>query len=337
MASRADILAAIERAHDGNANKIARALREAFEAIRDALSLSELEALLRERPGQVVRLIDTLPIENLLATAEAQIAAAAFAGAELTATMQPAVRNATGQAVNFVFNVANPRVAPYAARISGQRVREVSEGVRAVVRDIVRTEVPQGINPRDTARRIRESIGLTARQERAVTNFRRMLEEGDAAVLDRALRDKRFDSSIRRALAGDKDLTPAQIDKMVDRYRARYIKYRSEVIGRTEAIRALSGGSDEYIRSQVDAGVIDARQVRREWVPTRDGRTREAHIAIPRMNPEGVGLDEPFASPLGPIRFPADPLTDPANSIQCRCSVFVRVLSPELVGLESAA
>jgi len=337
MASRADILAAIERAHDGNARKIARAILDAFESIRQSLSLSELEELLRERPGQVVRLIDSLPIENLLAPAAAAIAAAAFVGAELTASLQAPVRNPQGQAVNFVFNVANPRVGPYAERISARRVREVSEGVRAVVRDIVRTEVPQGINPRDTARRIRGSIGLTARQERAVSNFRRMLETGDRQALDRALRDKRFDSSIRRAISGEKELTPAQIDKMVNRYRERYLMYRSEVIGRTEAIRALSGGGDEYIRSQVDAGLIDARQVRRTWVPTRDGRTRDAHIAIPRMNPEGVGLDEPFASPLGPIRFPADPLTDPANSIQCRCAVFQRVLSPELVGLEPAA
>lgn len=337
MATKAEILAAIERAHDGNARKIARALLAAFESIRDALSLSELETLLRERPGQVVRMVESLPIENLLAPAGAEIAAAAFVGAELTAALQAPVRNPQGQAINFVFNVANPRVGPYAERISARRVREVSEGVRSVIRDIVRTEVVAGVNPRDTARRIRGSIGLTARQERAVTNFRRMLEQGDPSALDRALRDKRFDGSIRRAIAGDKELSQAQIDKMVNRYRERYIKYRSEVIGRTEAIRAISGGADEYIRSQIDAGLIDARQVRREWQPTRDGRTREAHIAIPRMNPEGVGLDEPFASPLGPIRFPADPLTDPANSIQCRCAVTIRVLSPELVGLESAA
>ncbi len=333
MASKAEILAAIERAHDGNARKIARALLDAFESIRDALSLSELETLLRERPGQVVRLIDALPIENLLAPAGAEIAAAAFVGAELTASLQAPVLNPQGQAINFVFNVANPRVGPYAERISARRVREVSEGVRQVVRDIVRTEVPAGINPRDTARRIRGSIGLTARQERAVSNFRRMLETGDRQALDRALRDKRFDGSIRRAIAGEKELSAAQIDKMVNRYRERYIKYRSEVIGRTEAIRALSGGGDEYIRSQVDAGLIDARQVRREWVVTRDDKLRDDHRAIPRLNPDGVGLDEPFAYPGGTIRYPGDPNAPVAMTAQCRCANFVRVLSPELVGL----
>lgn len=337
MATRADIISAIDRANDANARKIARAMLDSIENLRELITLSELEALIRDRPAAAIRLFDTLPLENVFAPVGAEIAAAATAGAALTASSQGPVRNAAGQAINFVFNVAEPAVGEYAGQISARRVREVSEGVRQVVRGVVREEVMAGVNPRDTARRIRESVGLTVRQERAVSNFRRMLERGDPGALDRALRDKRFDGSIRRAISGERELSQAQIDRMVARYREKYVKYRSEVIGRTEAIRALSGGGDAYMRGQVEAGLIEARQIIREWIPTRDGRTREAHIAIPRMNPEGVGLDEPFQSPLGPIWFPGDPNSDPANSIQCRCAVFQRVLSPELVGLEPAA
>jgi hypothetical protein len=65
---------------------------------------------------------------------------------------------------------------------------------------------------------------------------------------------------------------------------------------------------------------VDTGRLRRFWVKTNDSRTRDAHRAVPDMNPEGVGMDEPYRTPLGPLMFPRDPNGSGANTIQCRCA-----------------
>jgi hypothetical protein len=88
----------------------------------------------------------------------------------------------------------------------------------------------------------------------------------------------------------------------------------------------------------INKGQIDARQVRRTWITTNDGHVRNSHVQIPQINPRGVGQAETFASPLGPILYPGDPSALAANTIQCRCAVFARIISRGLIpGLEEPA
>ena len=49
------------------------------------------------------------------------------------------------------------------------------------------------------------------------------------------LRDHRFDATIRRAQREVVPLSQDRIEKMLGRYRERFIKYRAEVIARTES------------------------------------------------------------------------------------------------------
>lgn len=150
-------------------------------------------------------------------------------------------------------------------------------------------------------------------------------------ALERKLRDRRFDGTVRRAVREGQRLSPAQIDRMVDRYRDRYIKYRSEVIARTEAIRAVQGGQQALLESYVADGRIARQQIRRFWHYSHDGRTRSSHRAIPGMNQEGVGMEEAFKTPLGPLKFPGDPNGRAENTINCRCTAFPRIVAPELM------
>jgi hypothetical protein len=88
----------------------------------------------------------------------------------------------------------------------------------------------------------------------------------------------------------------------------------------------------------INKGQIDIRQVRRTWINTNDGHVRNSHVQIPQINPRGVGQAETFASPLGPILYPGDPSALAANTIQCRCAVFARIISRGLIpGLEEPA
>jgi len=214
-------------------------------------------------------------------------------------------------------------------------VREITDQQRQVVENVVQDGLNRGINPRETARNVRQSIGLTAKQEQAVRNYREMLQGAhrrDFDAFDRNrqagtlddylgydLRDRRFDGSLRSAIQNDTPLSDSQVDRMTERYRQRMLRHRSEVIARTESLRAMSEGKDAALRQAVDEGQIREDQIRRKWRTARDSRVRENHRAIPGMNPDGVGLNEAFDAPLGPLRFPRDPQGSPAQTIQCRC------------------
>jgi hypothetical protein len=199
----------------------------------------------------------------------------------------------------------------------------VDESTRKGIRQVVRMGVQRGDNPVDTARDVRQLIGLTERQAAAVQNYRRLLQEaaaGDAASASaaraRRLRDARF--SVQEGMAQDK------INKMVERYRQRYIKHRAEMIARTESINALNQANMETWRQMEEQGMVNRDQVRRFWLVARDERTCPRCRPIPALNPNGVGMDQAFETPQDGLVM--SPIIHPA----CRCAVFVRTVEGEI-------
>ena len=185
-------------------------------------------------------------------------------------------------------------------------IREFTDSQRDATRVALVDGIERGLNPIEQARNFRSSVGLTARQQEAVINYRRLLGragEGDSEALTRQLRDRRFDPTVRRAVAGREPLSQAQIDRMVERYRERYIKYRAEVIGRTEALRAVHAGNDEGYRQAIDGGAIDLDEIQRTWVTARDERVRETHRDA---GGQVRGIDEPFIVGGAQLRYPGD-------------------------------
>lgn len=182
----------------------------------------------------------------------------------------------------------------------------------------------RGLNPRATARVFRESIGLTAHQERAIVNYRRALTEGSASALDRKLRDARFDSTVRRSIDEGGTLTRTQINRMTGRYRERWLKYRSEVIARTESLRSVNGGQRDMFQQAVFEGDVRNDQLLREWNTAVDERVRDSHSEMHAQ--EVTGVDEPFISGLGnQLLFPGDPSAPAEDTVQCRCAVGTRL------------
>lgn len=220
------------------------------------------------------------------------------------------------------FDVTNPETARFLREYGMGTIRQLNADTLAQVRLALTNGINAGRNPLDTARDVRAFLGLTDRQTQAVMNFRRALEQGDRAALQRALRDRRFDPSLRRM--AEKPLTAEQVDRMTERYRQRYLKYRAETIARTESIRAVQAGQQQLWRQMVSDGVIGADEVRRKWYHVNDGRVRHAHRTIPILNPDGVGLEEPFKSEQGPIMFPGDPAAPVSMVANCRCTVILR-------------
>lgn len=207
-------------------------------------------------------------------------------------------------------------------------IREFTNQQRLSTRLALVEGISQGLNPRQQALLFRQSIGLTQRQMQAVINYRRLLEQGDAAALQRALRDRRFDPTVQSSILGDRPLTPAQIDRMVDRYHARYIAHRAEVIARTEALRSVHDGAQAAYRQAIDLGVLAADDLIQEWVTASDERVRGSHAF---MHGQQRPIGEAFLSGAGnALRWPGDIDAPGSETIQCRC-VLVTVFAEDAV------
>ena len=205
-------------------------------------------------------------------------------------------------------------------------VSEASETARQAVTEAVTANIIAGNNPRSTARDFRSAIGLTARQERAVWNYRNYLETLDMQALERDLRDHRSDSVVLRHIKNEQPLDEEYIDGLVERYRQRSLKWRSETIARVESMRAIHMGEYDSLYAAWSQGKLNPN-LRRFWVAAMDERVRIAHRRIPLMNRQGVAVNEVFQTPLGPMRYPLDPEGVPENVINCRCTLIYRIVS----------
>lgn len=221
------------------------------------------------------------------------------------------------------FDIVNQRAVNAMQNSRLRLITEFSNEQRMATRQALTRGVREGLNPREQARAFRDSIGLTRRQEAAVSNYRKLLETGDRRALDRALRDKRYDRSVQSALDAGRRLPQSRIDRMVERYRERMVKYRSQVIARTEALRAVHEANHESFRQAIADGTLQENQLEQEWNTALDERVRGSHAAMHgQVQPVGM----PFISGLGnQLMYPGDPSAPPEDVIQCRCSVGTRV------------
>lgn len=224
-------------------------------------------------------------------------------------------------AAQATFNVINPLAVAWANDYIPKLIREISESTRDGIAEVLRYGMDSQLPPQTTARAIREMIGLTAKQSRAVINYRRQLEArsnlSGITPADRRLIGLRDQKTVNRHFR-EGHLTPERIDTMVDRYYKNLVNMRANAIARTEAFRAVEMGEQLAWEKAVKDGLIRESDVTRKWVTARDDRVRPDHAAIPRMNKDGVGLKEPFKTPTGLVM-------NPPYGVNCRCSV-VRVI-----------
>ncbi len=202
-------------------------------------------------------------------------------------------------------------------------IREFTQEQVLATRHALMDGVARGLNPRAQARVFRDSIGLTLRQQQAVSNYRNLLSEGSAEALTRKLRDGRFDRTVQAAIRDGRPLAPEQIDRMVGRYQERYIKYRSEVIARTESLSAVHEGKEEMYQQAFDNGTLNPDKVTRKWHPARDARVRDTHWP---MSGQTRRVNEPFTTGAGvSIMYPGDRNAPAKERIQCRCATSTTI------------
>lgn len=299
--------------------RIATIFRTAISDLQGELDLDELADLIES--GRTDEAMD-----RLQATAERL-------GTESNVTFMTAGQEAAefltrANVGRIVFDVVNAQAVAAMQANRLDVIREFTAEQRRATSLALISGVEAGINPRDAARNFRQSIGLTERQWQAVANYRRALEAVGSndkqfeISLQRELRDRRSDGAIRRAIQANRPLPKAQIERLVEHYTKRYVRYRSEVIGRTEAMRAVNAGNEEAYRQAIADGKLDPDRLRRTWETRLDGRQRDTHGLL---NGQEKRWGEPWMTRNGPIRFPGDPEAPAAETIQCRCAISTRI------------
>lgn len=350
-----DQLTEIERLAMKIEPAFAKAIMQYLEALKESVSLDDIVAALKSGDiGKVVSLISDANVGAARAKVADSVQSAVWGGGALAATQ--IASNITS--VHFAFDKLNPRLVTWLQTYSLGLIKQINDQTREAIREKLVTGMNAGANPIKVAREVKGAIGLTTRQAKAVANYRKELEtfhlrrsakgfglgnsidrvngrqvfkpDEDGTPQDgideRRLRDFRFDGQLKTAMEQSKPLSEAQINKMVEAYERKYLKFRSETIARTEALRTTNFGVQDGWRQAIEDQVADEKLVRRRWVVAADERLCEVCSAVPGMNPKkGVKFDQPFGTPKGPVMLP------PIHP-NCRCTVFLRQYEPEQLG-----
>jgi hypothetical protein len=335
-------------------------IRDAFlAAVRDVVDNVILVDVIRAiENGDPIRAFELLGFNQSAMRPITRMIEDAFeTGGMLTGEGFPKYLNTPSGRAVFRFDVRNSRAEAWLRDHSSSLVTNITNDVREIVRVTMERGMLAGENPRRTALelvgridpttkvRTGGTIGLTPGQEKWVANTRRDLNDmrdiaarvrsGEYSTaqareelsknnyFSRALRRKGSDNQIVKSIVSGKDLDVNTVDRLVMTYRNNALRYRGEVIGRTEALQALNRSEYEAHMQAVDTGALRRQDVKRIWDSAGDGRVRDTHRV---MDGQAVSMDEPFISPSGSrMMYPGDTSlgADAAETIQCRCRVRI--------------
>jgi SPP1 gp7 family putative phage head morphogenesis protein len=242
-------LDALERLLAATEDKARRQILTAVIRVQRALPLSQLErALLAQNLDEAVRLIGLEPVLNALAEVQSLTADVRNAGwfdglkgLPRAILARPMLDLSLGAAAQ-----ANPLVLDAMQRQNLRRIQAITAETEAAIRATLARGIQSGTHPREVAKQLRQSIGLTVKQAAGVDAFR------------------------ARLVAQDRD--PAQVERMVDRFARRQLTTRAETIAITETMAALQQGKRAQWDRLTREGVLTATDWEIEWVTANDER-----------------------------------------------------------------
>lgn len=262
-------------------------LSQAMREIRDEVIEQEpaiLDAVMHKPLDSIVGLI---PIQPYIDAAP-KIRDELFS--ELIAAGQrqrfPRIEKAT---LSYRFDAERPEAAAWAEKEAGNLIVEVVQEQVNTVRDYVSRASMGEFSPRQVARGLRDTIGLTSQQAGWVDNFR------ERRISDLMSQGRLFDQAYE------------QSERATRAYHDRIHRYRTETIARTEILRASHEGRRESWSQGIEEGFISVTD-QKVWSTNMDGR--ECDICGP-LDGSRVLITDDF------------PEGEPPIHPNCRCDVLL--------------
>lgn len=340
----------LHRIADSKIGAVESAFLDSVQVTANQISVTDLRAALERHDvgavfnsvnlnGQLTPRLKRNLERSLRSTFNSAAVAAQTAVAPRLAKLAPV----PGQVIGLRFDLTNPRSILWAQNKSAKLVREVTDGTRENLRRLIARGFLEGIAPRESAtdiaavlaREVKATLGLTRGQFATWENARNEMrlyahvKEALSEFRGPMTMDELFDVGSQFGLSemqvnAIRQMAPISLEQAEARslrLSDKMLRRRANVIARTETIIAANAGNRELVKQAIEQGFAPRDRMRRFWLVTPDDRTCEdICVPIPDMNPNGVGIDEPYQTPVGPVMTPGE--THPA----CRCSETWEVL-----------
>lgn len=271
-------------------------LRRAFLRAIRTQSLGTIDELLHlvyaeNLPGALRALgIESIPDDIYESTAPLLRELLASAG-NRTLQMIPGAAQA-----GLSFDIVNPQVLQWIADHVGLLITNITDDMRDGVKYVLFRGIRDGLPPDRMAYLIKDIVGLTERQSKALYNYAMKLHATG--------------------------ISPSQYRRQVDAYGKRLLEHRAMMIARTETISAANYGQLNSWYQAADAGLLNPARTERRWVVTPDDRLCPR---CKRMKGKQVSFYDSFEEPddIGGV---TQTVMAPTLHPGCRCTtrlVFV--------------
>ena len=331
----------LEQIIDNFEPTIRRAFLEAIETIRSDIVIEEI--IIRLEKGDVSGAVNAVPVDSVAFYPLVEAIRQTYnAGGIAAVSTLPRLSSPSGQKVIVRFDARNIRAEQWLSQHSSTLITNIIRDQQQAIRSVLTTGMVNGRNPRSvaldivgrvekvTGKRTGGIIGLTNKQASYVENARQELNSGQPealkSYLNRVRRDKRFDSTVLKAMNNGEPIPKTTITKMLNRYEASLLKLRGDTIARTEALESVNTSQQEAFQQVLDKTAYTDQDIQREWRCASDDRVRDSHLMMNRQKVKG--MQTPFITPDGyKLRYPHDSsLGAPAReTINCRCIQLIRL------------
>lgn len=331
----------LEQIIDNFEPTIRRAFLEAIETIRSDIIIEEI--ITRLEKGDVSGAVNAVPVDSVAFYPLVEAIRQTYnAGGIAAVSALPRLSSPSGQKVIVRFDARNIRAEQWLSQHSSTLITNIIRDQQQAIRSVLTTGMVNGRNPRSvaldivgrvekvTGKRTGGIIGLTNKQASYVENARQELNSGQPealkSYLNRVRRDKRFDSTVLKAMNNGEPIPKTTITKMLNRYEASLLKLRGDTIARTEALESVNTSQQEAFQQVLDKTAYTDQDIQREWRCASDDRVRDSHLMMNRQKVKG--MQTPFITPDGyKLRYPHDSsLGAPAReTINCRCIQLIRL------------
>jgi len=252
-----------------------------------------------------------------------------FAAADL------AGRGGRGVVGLFQFDGRRPEALAWAEQNSARLITRLTEESRDAVRETITGGLDLNRSAQSVARdiagrrvgaaRVGSIVGLTGPQAASIARARVGLSSGNPAAmrdyLKLALRDRKFDRLVHRAIKEGRPISRADLDRMLEAHKVKALGYRGKVIAQAETFKAAAAGRDQAYRQMLEMDGVTGVTVR--WQHNLSAEPRVEHIA---MGGTVLPIGQPFVFPdETAMLHPHDDTAPARHVIGCKCIAVYRV------------